>query len=627
MKSLEEHVNDAHHRVTQVALDALSAYVEQYGAQLETFLDRLLPKVFLKISDTKEATRNSAISVLESARVSYQAEVLIPVLLKVLAQSNPKIRLGCIDFLQYLLEHCSAELRPYFRSGHHTKQCLLRVAPLVADKNAGLRKLSAKTLAHLHRLNQEEFLGSVVALPIDDQTSVRKAVAPHLPDLDQELITYTRQANGSVGSTGRKQQQPQLKDGGNGRVDRTEEAPNLFPADDLAGVSDAMNGIEQRRAAAEATARLAAAQVTVQSESGAAAQPTPSYPMQDPPPAAVRPSTAPATIRQVRQTSQATVQGSVAAATAEPSDARARAVEAVEMQRTQRMEAAVGRPAAAITASMSTAGAGASNGRSNENPAHSLATDWNAVVSPLMAALSTTSGVGDAASQRTALHQIQMLSRQHQEAGKLWQKYFGQIMLLVLESLSAADSSTRETGLATIMDMAKNLGGQPFAGHLEIVVAKLFGCAKDESRAVTQKAEEALECLLKLVDPPQRAVQVIVPIVIYEDSPVLQAAIRTLSKLVPNLPPALLLESLPSVLPGLFEAFRHTNADVRKAVVFALVDMYMVIGPRFEDHLGELNPSQLRLVRIYINRMTQARASREAAAQGLVAQPNSQGVS
>ena len=105
----------------------------------------------------------------------------------------------------------------------------------------------------------------------------------------------------------------------------------------------------------------------------------------------------------------------------------------------------------------------------------------------------------------------------------------------------------------------------------------------------------------------------------------LQAAIRTLSKLVPHVPPPALLESLPSMLPGLFEAFRHTNADVRKAVVFALVDMYMVLGPRFEDYLGELNASQLRLVRIYINRMTQARANREAAAQGLSSAAGPQG--
>jgi hypothetical protein len=46
---------------------------------------------------------------------------------------------------------------------------------------------------------------------------------------------------------------------------------------------------------------------------------------------------------------------------------------------------------------------------------------------------------------------------------------------------------------------------------------------------------------------------------------------RTLSKLVPRMEEEPLLEALPEMLPGLFEAFNDSNADVRKAVVFCLV--------------------------------------------------------
>jgi len=62
------------------------------------------------------------------------------------------------------------------------------------------------------------------------------------------------------------------------------------------------------------------------------------------------------------------------------------------------------------------------------------------------------------------------------------------------------------------------------------------------------------------------------------------------------------------------------------ALPYAQVDIYMVLGPQFEAHLGELNASQLRLVRIYINRMNKARNERAAGAPGL-AQPNVQGES
>jgi hypothetical protein len=207
VNTFDEHINDAHHRVTQAALLALSAFVEEFGPQLETFLDRLLPKVFLKISDAKESTRNSAVGVLESVRTSYQADALVPVLLKVLAENNPKIRLGCIDFLQYLMEHCGPEVGPYFRSSSHTKQCLVRVASLVADKHPGLRKLAAKTLSQLYRLNANDFLTHLVALPVVEQANTRKSMAAHVPEIDDELAAYTRkgQKNGrqSIGTVRR----------------------------------------------------------------------------------------------------------------------------------------------------------------------------------------------------------------------------------------------------------------------------------------------------------------------------------------------------------------------------------------------------------------------------------------
>lgn len=262
VKSLEEHVNDAHHRVTQAALEALASYVEQFGAQLETFLDRLLPKVFLKISDPKEATRNGAVSVLESARVSYQAAALIPVLLKVLAQPNPKIRLGCIDFLQYLMEHCAAEVRPYFNSGFHTKQCLLRVAPLVADKNPGLRKLSAKTLSYLYKLNTRDFLSNIVALPTTEQANARKAVAVHVPEIDRELIAYTRQSadcssnRQPIESNGRNRDERGDLSQAHARESMASTIEVREP-DDVACI-DAMAGMERRRAAAEDPARATA---------------------------------------------------------------------------------------------------------------------------------------------------------------------------------------------------------------------------------------------------------------------------------------------------------------------------------------------------------------------------------
>ena len=108
---------------------------------------------------------------------------------------------------------------------------------------------------------------------------------------------------------------------------------------------------------------------------------------------------------------------------------------------------------------------------------------------------------------------------------------------------------------------------------------------------------------------------VLVPIVSKEPPPTLQLAVRLQSKLVGRFSAVQLLSILPQVLPPLFQAFKNQNADVRKAVVFSLVDMYLVLGEDLTPHLAELSTSQLKLVTIYINRTAQARADRTVSPQ------------
>ncbi|CAN7107651.1 unnamed protein product [Brassica rapa subsp. narinosa] len=66
---------------------------------------------------------------------------------------------------------------------------------------------------------------------------------------------------------------------------------------------------------------------------------------------------------------------------------------------------------------------------------------------------------------------------------------------------------------------------------------------------------------------------------------------------------------------AVFEAFGNQSADVRKTVVFCLVDIYIMINIYiyiYNDwesipYLEGLNSTQVRLVTIYANRISQAR--------------------
>ena len=60
----------------------------------------------------------------------------------------------------------------------------------------------------------------------------------------------------------------------------------------------------------------------------------------------------------------------------------------------------------------------------------------------------------------------------------------------------------------------------------------------------------------------------------------LQAATKHIGRVVSRMPRAEVMPLLqPHLLAGLFEAFKHASADVRKATVFCLVDLWLVSCP------------------------------------------------
>ncbi len=65
------------------------------------------------------------------------------------------------------------------------------------------------------------------------------------------------------------------------------------------------------------------------------------------------------------------------------------------------------------------------------------------------------------------------------------------------------------------------------------------------------------------------------------DGDVLCAAIRCVQRAAARVPPADLMALAPAgLLPGLFAAFQHPRPDVRKVVVFCIVDVWLHVGER-----------------------------------------------
>ena len=85
------------------------------------------------------------------------------------------------------------------------------------------------------------------------------------------------------------------------------------------------------------------------------------------------------------------------------------------------------------------------------------------------------------------------------------------------------------------------------------------------------------------------------------------APVRCVGGVVARMSGEALRDVAPEILPGLCEAFNSTSADVRKAVVDALVAMYDALGDWLLPRLAGLTAAQQKLLTIYINRAAERR--------------------
>jgi len=229
---------------------------------------------------------------------------------------------------------------------------------------------------------------------------------------------------------------------------------------------------------------------------------------------------------------------------------------------------------------------------------HFNAEDWAAITPSLLRQLS---GPAPSTNQRDALLKIQKLCFCVHQDAEIWSIHFEHVLEAILRSLQHEDPQIRELAISCCKDLLRAVP-QRFRAFTEHVLLRMLAAGRDEVICVSAAAEEALELLLTASDS-HRCMALLVPVVMKEGPPTLQLAVRLQSKLVNRFTQLQLLSILPQILPPLFEAFKNPNADVRKAVVFCLVDMYMILGEQLTPHLAILSTSQLKLVTIYIDRV------------------------
>ena len=178
--------------------------------------------------------------------------------------------------------------------------------------------------------------------------------------------------------------------------------------------------------------------------------------------------------------------------------------------------------------------------------------------------------------------------------------HFDTILEPVMELLDHADPLVRGLSLKALRHLLKTQTVH-FGDAIAAVLRKLLGMHAEKEREVLRSADETLSILSTTVRPRVAAL-LLKPIIAHEDGPVLLASIKLLTKVLKKLSKADLEELLDDIIPGLAHSYKHPMAEVRKGVVFALVEIHLVLGDSMMPHLHDLTSSQMKLLGIYIKR-------------------------
>lgn len=210
--------------------------------------------------------------------------------------------------------------------------------------------------------------------------------------------------------------------------------------------------------------------------------------------------------------------------------------------------------------------------------------------------------------QRATLRALALAAKT--EGRQAWEKHFGRVLILVLDSLTQPEAQgVRDTAILCLQELVVH---QPsfFNDFAEVVASKLFeayrSCSQADKQTITS-IDRTLERLIGVVEAT-RGLEILLPVVRSEGPPLLQAATRLLSSVLQRMTPQRVLDNLNIVLPGVVQAFGNPSSEVRKAAVFCLVDVYMILGEQVMPYLvKDLTASQMKLVTIYIGRQQRER--------------------
>ncbi|KAI3678744.1 hypothetical protein L6452_38047 [Arctium lappa] len=595
MKMFFQHLDDPHHKVAQAALTTLADIIPACRKPFESYIERILPHVFSRLIDPKELVRQPCSATLEIVGKIYSVDSLLPALLRSLdEQRSPKAKLAVIEFAVTSFNKHATNSEGSGNCGI-LKLWLAKLTPLVHDKNTRLKEAAITCIISVYsHFDSTSVLNYILSLSVEEQNSLRRALKQLTPRIEVDLMNYLQQrkdrqrskssydpydvvgTSSEEGYIGASKKIPLFGRYSSGSVD-SDGGRKWVSAQDSTQVTGSVDGGAPFRSEDQLYQGLE--------------------------------------IGSNNDIFTSNAKDTLNAADAVSDKVRSWTAQSEILEHNTNLEVSSVRH---INGLVNSSEQRIAVGCNHDNVApHELelslskltaseinySVDTASSIPQILSLICNGNDEYSTASKCTALQQLVDASVVNDLS--IWTKYFNQILTVGLEALDNSDSSVQELALSLIVEMLKNQKDE-MEDSVEIVIEKLLHVTNVTNPKVANEAEHCLTIVLSQYDP-FRSLSVIIPLLVAEDEKTLVTCINCLTKLVGRLSQDELMAQLPLFLPALFDAFGNQSADVRKTVVFCLVDIYIMLGKAFLPHLEGLNSTQLRLVTIYANRISQAR--------------------
>ncbi|CAI0405019.1 unnamed protein product [Linum tenue] len=583
MKLFFQHLDDPHHKVAQAALSTLADIIPACRKPFESYMERILPHVFSRLIDPKELVRQPCLTTLDIVGKTYGVDTLLPALLRSLdEQRSPKAKLAVIEFAIGSFNKHAVNSEGAGNTGI-LKLWLAKLTPLSHDKNTKLKEAAITCIISVYsHFDSSAVLNFILCLSVEEQNSLRRALKQYTPRIEVDLMNFLQ--NKKDRQRSKSAYDPCDVVGTSSEEGYIAASKKSYYLGRYSGGSIDSDGGRKWHSTQES------AQVT-----GIIGQATSD------------------------ETQESLYQNFEASAVVDDSnDLKSRDLSYMvhNPSMSQNMGSQSGH-LESLDSDLNHEGFSSPRYMHNsyslpELDLHNLKStalrinsvaDGGPSIPQILHVICNASDENPAVSKCGAIQKLIEASMASDHS--VWSSYFNQILTAILEVLDDPDSTVREHALLLIVEMLKNQK-DAMEDSIEIVIEKLLHVAKDAVPRVSNEAENCLNIILSQYDP-YRSLSVLVPLLVTEDEKTLVTCISCLTKLVGRLSQEELMNQLPSFLPALFEAFNNQSADVRKTVVFCLVDIYIMLGKAFLPYLEGLNSMQLKLVTIYANRISQAR--------------------